>query len=360
MIDVSYLTKDYDKKIEHIKSLGADVNFLFITDCHSGLNRQSSQNSKYRNPEDFELAENAIEAMRYVAERCNIDFALCGGDAGNDYAPTPEEVHGTITEFYDKLYSLPVTVHCCVGNHDDAVGFSADIGRCIKDFAISPEKMHELCMRNNPTDENYYFFDHEKSGLRFIILNIADHPYTPDENGNYTHGWGVDFSEKQLLWLDNVALSTDKTCVILCHMPISCKGIFGCCGYPYGFREKNDFPRGDEIMSCIKKHGNVCMWLAGHVHADNLRYGDGDLHGVVTVTTDSSFLDPQMQPFPVRRFGEETETVFDVFSIKDNYLYITRFGAGLDRQAWLHNTKKVLPKSAEWLWQEEIRHSKSK
>ena len=96
-------------------------------------------------------------------------------------------------------------------------------------------------------------------------------------------------------------------------------------------------------MGCIKKHGNVVMWLSGHVHADNLRYGDGDLSGVVTVTTDSSFLDPQMQPIPEREFGTETETVFDVFSIKDNYLYITRFGAGLDRHANLCHTKRVMP-----------------
>ncbi len=360
MIDVSYLTKNYDKKIEHIRSLGADVNFLFITDCHSGLNRQSSQNSKYRNPEDFELAENAIEAMRYVAERCDIDFALCGGDVGNDYAPTPEEVHSTISEFYERLYSLPVPVHCCVGNHDDAVGFSTDIGRCIRDFAISPEWMHELCMRNNPTSENYYFFDHERSGLRFVILNISDHSYIPDENGNYTHGWGVDFGEKQLLWLDNEALNTDKSCIILCHMPISCKGIFGCAGYPYGFKSAEDFPRGEEIQKCIKKHGNVCLWLAGHVHADNLRYGDGDLHGVVTVTTDSSFLDPQMQPFPQRIFGEETETVFDVFSIKDNYLYITRFGAGLDRQASLYYTKRVLPNQAVYTFENRVNKKERK
>lgn len=358
MKDVTYLTKNYDKKIEHIKSLNADVNFLFITDVHSGLNRQSSQNSKYRSPEDFELSENAIEAMRYVAERCDIDFALCGGDVGNDYAPTPEGVKEAIGNFYEKLYSLPVPVHCCVGNHDDAVGWSTEIGRTVKYYAISPEAMHSLCMRNNPTDENYYFFDHEKSGLRFIILNIADHPYIPDENGNYTHGWGVDFSEKQLLWLDNEALNTDKSCIILCHMPVLCKGIFGCCGYPYGFREKNDFPRGDEIMKCIKKHGNVCMWLAGHVHADNLRYGDGDLEGVVTVTTDGSFLDPQMQPIPERIFGEESETVFDVFSIKDNYMYITRFGAGLDRQAVLCHTKKVLPMQMVYMHEKKQNENK--
>ncbi len=37
MINVSYLTKNYGKKIEYIKKLDADVNFLFITDCHSGL-----------------------------------------------------------------------------------------------------------------------------------------------------------------------------------------------------------------------------------------------------------------------------------------------------------------------------------
>ena len=100
------------------------------------------------------------------------------------------------------------------------------------------------------------------------------------------------------------------------------------------------------------------MWLAGHVHADNLRYGDGDLEGVVTVTTDGSFLDPQMQPIPERIFGEESETVFDVFSIKDNYMYITRFGAGLDRQAVLCHTKKVLPMQMVYMHEKKQNENK--
>ncbi len=90
------------------------------------------------------------------------------------------------------------------------------------------------------------------------------------------------------------------------------------------------------------------MCLAGHVHADNLRFGVGELDKVLSVTTIGSFLDPQMAPIPERHFGEETETAFDVFSIKNNLLYITRFGAGVDRYAYLYGTKKILPRQLEY------------
>ena len=71
--------------------------------------------------------------------------------------------------------------------------------------------------------------------------------------------------------------------------------------------------------------------LCGHVHYDNLIYDDD----IVTVTTLSSFAQEWAPSSPRRVMGDITETAFDVFSFTENMLFITRFGAGCDRQAFL-------------------------
>ena len=69
------------------------------------------------------------------------------------------------------------------------------------------------------------------------------------------------------------------------------------------------------------------MLLAGHLHYDNLLYNEG----ILTVTTLSSYAQEWAPTSPRREVGTVTETAFDVFSIKDRTVYITRFGAGEDR-----------------------------
>ena len=72
---------------------------------------------------------------------------------------------------------------------------------------------------------------------------------------------------------------------------------------------------------------NVVCHIAGHVHYDNLLYDEG----VLTVTTQSAQSWAWCPTCPQRKCGTITETAFDVFSIKDNMVKITRFGAGEDR-----------------------------
>lgn len=71
--------------------------------------------------------------------------------------------------------------------------------------------------------------------------------------------------------------------------------------------------------------------IAGHVHYDNLRYDEG----LLSITSLCSHAQQWAPSCPERKVGTITETAFDVFSIKDNMMYLTRFGAGEDRRAEL-------------------------
>ncbi len=329
MKDLRYLTDFYGEKIARIKAIGAPLNFLFITDQHNRLNALTAE------PEGrpFELAADAIDSMQYLLERCpEISFVVSGGDIGCDYDPDPARFRTSLHEVMDALYRLPVPVHCCVGNHDDGLGNALDHGWDTVKAAILPEEMHALCMKFNPTAENYYYQDIDTAagGWRMIFLNTSDKPYFL-ENGGYTLGWVSEISPKQVAWLKNEALKTDRSIVVFSHQPLRNAGVFGTANPPTDLATFEDLRGGSEVYDAIKRCHNVKLCIAGHVHYDNLVY-DG---GLVSVTSQSSFAAPWTPSCPERVFGTPSETAFDVFSIRDDALFITRFGAGEDRRAML-------------------------
>ncbi len=332
MNDLTYLTSHYDEKIKRINEINAPLNFIFITDMHNRLNEFTLPWSKVRGEGDFELAVNAIHSMQYIIDRCpGIDCVISGGDVCNDYHPDPLCVRQTHKEISDALYSLSVPVHCCIGNHDDAVFNPKAAGRDTKEFAVLPDELHELYMKNNPTDKNYYYKDFDDAGFRFIFLNTSDLPYFTDHTGQYFFGSRAEISEEQAIWFEQEALNTDKRIILFAHVPVSNTGICGSEGLPNPIKPYDDVLNAPRINYDIKKADNITAMIFGHVHYDNLFYNDN----ILTVTTLSAFADTFLPTSPKREFGTYTETAFDVFSIKDNIMYITRFGAGEDRKALL-------------------------
>lgn len=331
MDHLRYLTDSYDAKIARIKEIDAPLNFLFITDEHNRLT------ALYTEPEGqpYELAVNTIDSLRYILERCpEIRFVVNGGDIGCDYNPDPQAVRESYREVMDALYRLPVPVHCCIGNHDDNLGIATASGWDTLKALIRPEEMHELCMKNNPTDKNYYYVDMdvdvEEVGWRFIFLNTSDLPYYI-EDGMYKAGYTVGFSRDQVIWYENEALKTDRNIIVFSHIPLHWEGIFGTQGLPVGMKPFNELYNGPRMYFQTKACEQVKLLVAGHVHYDNLFYDDR----LLSVTTLCSFAQHWAPTCPVRQFGTPTETAFDVFSIKENAVYITRFGAGEDRQGML-------------------------
>ena len=46
------------------------------------------------------------------------------------------------------------------------------------DYVVLPDEMHEICMKNNPTDGNYYIdHDAKDGGYRLVFLNTSDKDY---------------------------------------------------------------------------------------------------------------------------------------------------------------------------------------
>lgn len=330
MEDISYLTDHYDKKIERIKQINAPLNFVFITDQHNRLNEHDKGWAiRTTDTLTFELARNHIRSIQYILDRCpEIGFVVSGGDVGNDYDPDVEAYKFSVREVYDELYKLSVPVHCIIGNHDDGFGNCADRGYDYRTHTILPDEMHEICMKYNPTKENYYFIDVEPD-YRFIFMNSVDLPYQFDSDGSYPFDWRLEISNKQAVWFEEEALNTDRKIIIFSHAPLHNAGVFGTEGMPLGIKPYDDTLNAPRILYDISRHKNVVANICGHVHFDNIAYNER----LLTVSTLCSLVQEWCPACPRRDLGTITETAFDVFSIKDDMMYMTRFGAGRDREA---------------------------
>jgi len=334
MSKLSYLTDSYDAKIKRINDIDAPFNFVFITDMHNRLNELDFKDRNIDiKPANISFAVDTVDSIQYILDRCKgIDYVISGGDIGNDYDPDKKAIRDSIKEIMSALHSLSVPVHHCIGNHDDVTGdfrvgsygnnnFSAD-------YAILPDEMHKLCMQSNPTDENYYYIDHDAQdgGYRLVFLNTSDKDYHINpETGLYDNY--VEISKKQEVWLKDEVLNTKRKVIVFSHVPVSHVGIYGTGRPPSRLADENELINGDNVYAILKNSPNVLAQIAGHVHADNVNM-DGDLP---TITTLCSLIQQMSDKCPERDIGNYKETAFDVYSVKGDKLYITRFGAGEDR-----------------------------
>ena len=338
MKDLSYLTDSYDEKIEQIRALNPDLSFVFITDMHNRMNEFARDDLHMNYPYGVECAADAIDSIQYILDRVpNIRCVVCGGDIGNDYHPDPKTVRASYREVMDAFYRLSVPTHCCIGNHDPATAtFYLDHvpGVC---YHVSPAEMHEICMKCNPTDKNYYYTDFEGTDYRFVFLNDTDGPAAINEEGQYVYPWDMMISNEQAEWFEKVALATERRIIVFSHAPLHNAGIFGTEGLPLGIKPYDDTVGAPRVYEAIRKSPNVLATFAGHVHYDNIYYDDR----LLTVTTLCSLVQEWVPGVPKRRPGTPTETAFDVVSFVGNVAYLTRFGAGADRVGHMLKAYKV-------------------
>ncbi len=315
MDDLRYLTASYDAPIARVKAIGAPLNFIFITDAHNRIH---------------ELGDpvKAVRSMQYILERCSeIAFVVNGGDNGNDYSADPAELRASQLDYMNALYALPRPVYSVVGNHDDGLGNMADHGWDSRN-GILPQEMHRICMRHSPTDENYYFIDDDARPWRYIFLNTSDIPYLADSRGCYPLGWRIEISSRQLLWLDK-ALDTDRKVLLFSHVPVYNPAIYGSENAPEGIKPYDDLLNGPRLRHIVDSHSNIVAAFAGHVHYDNVVYDKG----FVSITTLCAMHQQWVPGCPERITGQPSETAFDVVSVTDGMIWLTRFGAGGDRCA---------------------------
>lgn len=331
MSDISYLTDYYNEKINEINNFNAPLNFVFITDPHNRMNEFTVKEGRMEGLTEYENTINAVRSIQYILDRCpGISMVVNGGDMGCDYHPVPEYIRFSHMEYMNALYELSVPVHSCVGNHDNALGNCTDEGWDNRKYVILPDEMHDICMKYNPTPNNYYYVDVENTNFRFVFLDVSDGDYRQDKDGQY-QGWMYAISNKQAGWFENEALRTDRNVIVFCHGPVCNNGIYGSENYPMGIKPYYDLINGPRVHSAMKKAENVVCHIAGHVHFDNMLYDEG----ILTVTSQSACAWAWCPACPERKVGTISETAFDVFSIKGDTVKITRFGAGYDRMGAL-------------------------
>ena len=319
-MDIRYLTDGYDEGIARLKAIDAPLNFVFITDVHHRLESDGR----------LDLSSiPAIQSIEYILQRVpNIQCVVSGGDVGDDYNPDPDKYRATFKEYMDALYALSRPVHHCVGNHDDRLGRSHEYG-WNTDYVMRPKEMHDLCMKYNPTEENYYYADIDtaEQNYRLVFLNTSDYLLATDESGQIITNEHGEISHKQADWYEREALNTDRKIVVFSHCPIHNAGI-------YGSTPDADITPYDDVFNAprvyyhSKRCENVVAMIAGHVHYDNVAF---DEH-LPTITTAAGYVRRWDGGVPERVIGTPTEALFDVFSIKGDRLYITRFGAGEHRE----------------------------
>lgn len=344
MKDLSYLTNDYDEKIKRVKEIDAPINFIFYTDPHNGLSEWDCKKHTDWKDTEFESAIDTVKSMQYIIDRLpNLKCVICGGDLGNDYHTDPKMAHKSIEDMANALYSLSIPAHILIGNHDDCVVspyFNGESTERIKEYILYPEDLHRICMKNNPTEENYYYIDFEEEGYRFVFLNTSDFYYGFDKNDKLVHPITVGVSREQVLWFEKV-VKTEKKVVVFSHSPISLAG-----HYPDCLKGREDMANGAWLWHTMKKADSVVANIAGHFHYDNVVY-DTPLVAISTESGCGLYHGQWDIACPRREFGTVTETAFDVVSIKDGVIYCTRFGVGNDRVARILRNHKYI--NNEWV-----------
>ena len=319
-MDIRYLTDGYGEAISRLKEIDAPFNFVFITDVHHRLESDGRKDLS---------SIPMLQSIGYVIEQFpNIQCIVSGGDNGNDYDPDPVRYREALKEYMETLYALPRPAHNCIGNHDDRLGRTHQYG-WNTDFVMRPKEMHDITMKNNPTEENYYYVDIDTSerGYRLVFLNTSDYLLATDESGQIITDEHGEISNKQALWYEQKALNTDRKILVFSHAPIHNAGI-------YGSTPDADITPYDDVFNAprvyyhSKRCENVIAMVAGHVHYDNIAI---DEH-LPTITSCAGYVRRWDRGVPERIVGTSSEALFDVMSIKGDRLYITRFGAGEHRE----------------------------
>ncbi|MBE6930915.1 MAG: hypothetical protein E7463_11590 [Ruminococcaceae bacterium] len=333
MKDLSFLTGSYDKGIERINSIGAPINFLFITDAHNRMIEYAVAEKIVPGPK-WELAVDHINSMQYIIDRCpGIQCVISGGDMGNDYDESTEKYLFSLQEVADALHSLSVPAYCITGNHDDGIGVTVMKNLDPGEHVLLPRDFHRMFQRNIDRDVNYFYIDFP--GYRFVFLDTSDKVYLRDEKGNYPFQWQLEVGDAQIKWFREEATATDSRIIVFSHNPVHNAGILGTEGRPL-IKPYDDMLRGPMLYHFMKTNPKVIANISGHVHYDNIVYQDDSL---LAITSLCSCAQEWTASVPRREPGTITETAFDVFSIKDDLIYITRFGAGENRIAAIERDK---------------------
>ncbi len=268
-INIQGLVLAAKEKIDELKGEDSLVMPLF-TDLHTP------------SPE-HESVELLTELIAALTEQISCDAVIDLGDNPDMLGRTVHISNHDLKIYFQtllgKIHNAAGCPLLCVHGNHDAPG---------TDF-FSPEYWNAITKHRYGNtsavfgDEGaYYYVDYDKADTRFVILSV---PSESDIDTEFpTPIWG--FGEKQLKWLENVALKTDKYVIILMHVPFyaeyrgdmektlkvwtgereAVSYISALCGWIDDVKEASEI-----INKFAEKSGRLVACFSGHTHTDSLR-----------------------------------------------------------------------------------------
>lgn len=269
------------------------VEFFFVTDTHWANN-----------------AKHSGEILGYLSDKTKIKDVVFGGDAILSHNTAKAGAIEEIRNFYDA-YNKKFNLFTTLGNHDFNANSNTDTSTYLNE-----DELYAMAMRfsepyvNTEKTAKYSYWDNASQKVRFI---------------QFERYAGGTFNTEITSWVKSKIdeLSSEWTVILFSH------------AY-WGMSADGNvivLSGNDAFINSITAdaEATISCWIVGHCHCD---VSDNSL-GVLAISTSCDIYTQSTQyGGPTMTLGTDTEQCIDCYQIdtKNRKIYITRIGAGLDRE----------------------------
>lgn len=291
--------------------------------------------------------------MKYLSEKCGVGLTVCLGDIIEDSVISRdiglERIHIAMTNLGQMSDRMILTQ----GNHDTNAQMSDSNGQITADRIIydkewvlhTSNKLRNLNRITFDALGKAFYYDDDVQKIRFISIDSFD-----GKSYRYTDGILTSFSlggvtERQIDWLNNVALSdvpSDYSVITFSHYtPFSAttNTDSGSVAIPNGVMGNGTLVL-QAISNFVSNGGNYIAHFAGHLHHDFISVNDGitsvhllndGLDWRKQFTTGDGTVIPSNAP--KKNVGSVNECAFDVVIVNKTtrHVDLIRVGAGDNR-----------------------------
>ena len=292
----SYWTTEYNRVKTAINSNRMTIGnklaeFAFITDIHWSGNAKKSP-----------ILINAL------AKDTHINTVVVGGDVIYTHDSTQMGAVEEIEDFY-KQFDSGIRLFSTIGNHDFNSNNNADTSTY-----LTAEQLYSLMMSNEETYTDtkaspyVTVYDNVSQKVRYIQFYHPDVIAIPDATKTAV----IDAIEEK---------DTSWTVVLICHVYWSSENAVDT--YIKSFAEQL------AGINVTGEYATISALIVGHVHYDSSVVVD---NGLLVIASQCDTY--KQSSGSTMTIDTDTEQAFDVFQIDtiNKHIYITRVGAGSDRQ----------------------------
>ena len=274
--------------------------FVFITDYHREHN-----------------TENSIPLVKSIVENTGTHFVAFGGDSYNSRA-SKYSARNYIRDFCKKFNGIPCDTFFTVGNHEYNT----------EEIKLSQNDVYAQMLKRNEfkyvsTDGLDYAFDNETKRIRYIVYGCQQNA------GIFTF---------QVVWLAQQLrdLPNNYNVVMISHVGVSDDGTTNhaflneTLAVINAFKTKSQIYEIDRIYDYSNTTSNFLFIISGHSHRDCVVTLE---NGIKIISTTCDAYRGECGGL-TRTQGTITEQAFDVvnFNLENRVVYLTRIGAGEDRE----------------------------